>query len=591
VEALEGRTLLAAGLLSEFSGPFSVPVDAIKGPDGNLWVLNQGEQGDSSLVVVGPDQSIKATYPIPTPGASAQALTVGPDGDVWFVEQGTDKIGKVTPSGDFTEYAIPPTMEDLGFGDGPQAVSAAPTDLVAGPDGAIWFTESGTDKVGRITTDGTITEVATPNLQPTSIAVGSDGDVWFTDTSSNGSIDRINADGSVTTFPLPSQFSWPTGLTLGPDGALWFAESLNQAVGRITTDGTITQTKIRADMPNPQRLAFDAAGDLWVTGSGSGLVRVAPGGLTTAFGPADSAVGNIAAVTTGPDGAIWFTDTGRDQIGRIDPAQVSAAPTDHPLTASAPPLFVNSSTGQPAVSGAVATFYDGNPSGVAGDFTATIDWGDGATSAGSISATGDGQFQVSGDHTYAALQLYTVAVTITDTNPAHTPQPNQITVTTPVTMVVLSGPPTGGIPLPPVGQGVGVPVVLYGGSSAHNKVTTPTPKPKSAPKVTPTPKPQPKPAHTPTPVPVAQAKAATFPSSLSVALDQFRAYVMQAQKPKLQLYAHPLVLHPVAPSTGLLGPSARLITLTARPALPLTTVHPLTRVRPLVLQGLSRRGW
>ena len=38
------------------------------------------------------------------------------------------------------------------------------SDIVAGPDGALWFTENGTNKVGRITTAGQITEYPVPNL-------------------------------------------------------------------------------------------------------------------------------------------------------------------------------------------------------------------------------------------------------------------------------------------------------------------------------------------------------------------------------------------------------------------------------------------
>ena len=59
----------------------------------------------------------------------------------------------------------------------------------------------------------------------------------------------------------------------------------------------------------------------------------------------------------------------------------------------------------------VATFFDPNFSDVAGDFTATIDWGDGTTSSsGTIVAIGGGAFQVLGGHTYAANGSYTMQV-------------------------------------------------------------------------------------------------------------------------------------------------------------------------------------
>ena len=64
----------------------------------------------------------------------------------------------------------------------------------------------------------------------------------------------------------------------------------------------------------------------------------------------------------------------------------------------------------------VATFTDTDPSSAAGDFTASIDWGDGVTAAGSVAAQAGGGFQVLGTHTYAAPGSDAVHVTITRTS-------------------------------------------------------------------------------------------------------------------------------------------------------------------------------
>lgn len=64
----------------------------------------------------------------------------------------------------------------------------------------------------------------------------------------------------------------------------------------------------------------------------------------------------------------------------------------------------------------VATFADGLTSAVAGDFVATIDWGDATTSAGTVSG-GAGSFQVSGTHTYAGAGTFSVVVTLSDDPP------------------------------------------------------------------------------------------------------------------------------------------------------------------------------
>src|SRR5215470_156636 len=69
-----------------------------------------------------------------------------------------------------------------------------------------------------------------------------------------------------------------------------------------------------------------------------------------------------------------------------------------------------------AFSGPVATFTDTNTMAAAGDFAATIDWGDGSVTAGTVSG-GNGAFTVGGNHTYTAGGTDIVTVTLTDDAP------------------------------------------------------------------------------------------------------------------------------------------------------------------------------
>ncbi len=62
----------------------------------------------------------------------------------------------------------------------------------------------------------------------------------------------------------------------------------------------------------------------------------------------------------------------------------------------------------------VATFTDANPSATIGDFTATITWGDGTTSTGTITEDKNGVFSVTGTHTYAEKGSDPIGVTIKD---------------------------------------------------------------------------------------------------------------------------------------------------------------------------------
>src|SRR5216683_911350 len=52
--------------------------------------------------------------------------------------------------------------------------SGGPRGIAAGPDGALWFTETNGNKIGRITTGGTVSEVTIPTAgsQPVGIAAG-----------------------------------------------------------------------------------------------------------------------------------------------------------------------------------------------------------------------------------------------------------------------------------------------------------------------------------------------------------------------------------------------------------------------------------
>jgi hypothetical protein len=68
---------------------------------------------------------------------------------------------------------------------------------------------------------------------PYSIAAGPDGALWFTN-SGNNSIGRITTAEVVTNYTDPT-IDVPEGITAGLDGALWFTNEGNKSIGQITT--------------------------------------------------------------------------------------------------------------------------------------------------------------------------------------------------------------------------------------------------------------------------------------------------------------------------------------------------------------------
>ena len=150
---------------------------------------------------------------------------------------------------------------------------------------------------------------------PDGIAAGPDGALWFTNFSNN-SIGRITTAGAVTNY-TGTGISEPGGITAGPDGALWFTNFGNNSIGRITTAGAVTNytgTGIsepvrdrgrprRGPVVHQLRQQLDRAD------------HHRAGRSPTTPAPASTLPEGIAA---GPDGALWFTNSGGDDsIGRI----------------------------------------------------------------------------------------------------------------------------------------------------------------------------------------------------------------------------------------------------------------------------------
>ena len=131
----------------------------------------------------------------------------GPDGNVWFAATETRRVGKISTSGEVTEFAAGPTGFFLS--------------IASGPDGNIWVGSLG-GSLARVTPAGVVTRFG-QNLSVQGITGGPDGNVWFSEGFSH-SIGRITPGGAITLFPTPSSTSFPRGMTTGSDGKIYFVE-------------------------------------------------------------------------------------------------------------------------------------------------------------------------------------------------------------------------------------------------------------------------------------------------------------------------------------------------------------------------------
>src|SRR5262249_22521217 len=96
---------------------------------------------------------------------------------------------------------------------------------------------------------------------------------------------------------------------------------------------------------------------------------------------------------------------------QLSPVLTSATATVADAALMATAANVSAYQGIPVLPSPLVTFTDANPFGTVSDFTATVAWGDGTSSTGTVSASGAG-FAVSGSHAYGVPGSYSVVVTI-----------------------------------------------------------------------------------------------------------------------------------------------------------------------------------
>ncbi len=436
-----------AGVTVDYAIPTasSSPQGITFGPDGNLWFT---EAAADKIGVISTSGTIVHEYAIPTAASNPQGITAGPDGDLWFTEAATGKIGKINPStGVVTEYPV-------------TTLGGLPEGITSGPDGNLWFTEPGTNQIGKIVpATGVVTEypITTSGGRPQGITAGPDGDLWFTEAGAARVGKIVPATGAVTEYSVPTAGGVTEGIAAGSDGNLWFTEPGTSQVGRITPAGVVTEFSTPTGASQPWGITTGPDGNIWFTESGANKVgQVALARLIAATGtpvmaqagspftatiatfiPAalnpqttsftatidwgDGSPATTGTITAGPQGTFnvsatkTYTTAGTYQalLTIVDPGGATAtANATITVAFAATGNTINAVVGQP-FDGQVAYFSDPQTNGDLSQYSASINWGDNTTTRGVVTYTGGTNFTVSGGHTYAAVGVDPVTVTVT----------------------------------------------------------------------------------------------------------------------------------------------------------------------------------
>jgi streptogramin lyase len=209
-----------AGVITEYPIPTATsgPEGITAGPDGKLWFTEFATDRIGRITTSG----AITTFKILAKNTGPLGITAGSDGNLWFTQDDSNQIGRITTSGTITEFG---------------AGASHPYAIAPGPDHDLWYTQySSLDNIVTMTTAGKVAGsflLPATGTKPLAIAPGPDGNLWFTEWNKN-KIGQITTGGTITEFKVPTAASKPWGIAPGSDGNMWFAETAGNKIGTIS---------------------------------------------------------------------------------------------------------------------------------------------------------------------------------------------------------------------------------------------------------------------------------------------------------------------------------------------------------------------
>ncbi len=256
-------------------------------------------------------------YEVPTPKSRPHDPALAPDGSLWYTGQGANKLGRLDPkTGEFKEYAL-------------KTANSGPHGLVADKDGNIWFTAISGGYIGKLDPkSGEIAEYRPADgaeIDPHTPVFDHDGILWFTNEETNY-IGRLDPKtGKITLAKLPRPHAVPYGIVVLPNNTPFFCEFGTNKLGSIEP-GTmkIREYTLPAAGARPRRIALAPDGTVYYTDYARGYLGhfdPSAGKLLKEWpspGGAESAPYGIAITN---DGAVWYSESGvkPNTVVRFDP--------------------------------------------------------------------------------------------------------------------------------------------------------------------------------------------------------------------------------------------------------------------------------
>jgi hypothetical protein len=167
-----------------------------------------------------------------------------------------------------------------------------------------------------------------PTAQPTDIVAGADGNLWFTELQGNR-LGRISPSGAVTEIDLSPTPRAPSGIPVGPDANIWFTELVGDRIGSIVAPAPVTIGPVLQPTATPTPSPVETSSEVptatpamsppvtattaptaWTSDcNGDATVTVDELLLMTNIGLGSAPVGSCAAGDASDDGTITVDET------------------------------------------------------------------------------------------------------------------------------------------------------------------------------------------------------------------------------------------------------------------------------------------
>jgi virginiamycin B lyase len=291
--------------------PNSRPHDPEVAPDGALWYTGQLA---NKLGRLDPKTGAIKEFPLKTPDSGPHGLAADKAGNIWFTANSKAYIGKLDPqTGQVTEYPMPdPRARD-------------PHSLAIDGEGTIFFTTQNSNLVGMLepaTGKVTLKEVPTARALPYGIFVKPDGAAYFCEFGSN-KIGRINPKSlEIKEYMLP-EGARPRRLTNNPDRFIYYSDFARGFVGRLDPNaGKVEEWASPGGTGSqPYGIASTGDGTVWYSESGvkpNTVVAFNPKSKSFQSWQIPSGGGVVRNMVATPDGKLYLACSGVNKVAVVE---------------------------------------------------------------------------------------------------------------------------------------------------------------------------------------------------------------------------------------------------------------------------------